>query len=193
MRARVFRCVVSLAAMSVASTGAFAVDLNKSRLTTIHLKDCRQISKHRDGGAWLCKGLRGYPVYFAEGDLRQMMGFGPAPQKRTSSKQTLQSFNTIFDGKRRPTVEWRVENDARGRIVPFATIVRYHTSRDGAESDVLVVTKVDAQDSCQLAVIDASVNPDAMAIARAWALAEAKKLPCPEKPRVLGKAGKGPM
>ena len=193
MRATIRCFAVSFALLSVTSTATVAIDLNKSRLSAIDLKVCRQLSKHRDGGAWLCPGLRGFPIYFAEGDLRQMLGFGPAPQKRTSSKQTLQAFNTIFDGKRRPTVEWRVENDARGRIVPFATIVRFHTSLDNAKGDVLVVTKVDAKDSCQLAVIDATANPDAMAIARTWAIAESKKQPCPGKPIVLGKIGKGPM
>jgi hypothetical protein len=193
MRGTIRGFAVSFALLLVSSTGTVAVDLNKSRLSTIDLKACRQPAKHPDGGAWLCPGLRGFPIYFAEGDLRHMLGFGPSPQKRTSSNQTLQAFNTIFDGKRRPTVEWRVESDARGRIVPFATIVRFHTSLDNAKGDVLVVTKVDAKDSCQLAVIDATANPDAMAIARMWAIAEAKKQPCPGKPIMLGKVGKGPM
>ena len=193
MRAIFLGLVSSLAALSASSATAVAVDLNKSRLTTIDLKECRRLSKNRDGGAWLCPGLRGYPIYLAEGDLRQMLGFGSAPQKRTSSTQTLNSFNTIFDGKRRPTVEWRVESDVRGRIVPFATIVRFHTSRDDAKGEVLVVTKVDAKESCRLAVIDALANPDAMAIARTWAIAEAKKRQCPATPTVLGASGKGPM
>lgn len=186
-------CLLGFCGVAASSSAVFAVDLNKSRLSTIELKECRRLSKHRDGGAWLCPGLRGYPIYFAEGDLRQMIGFGPAPQKRTSSKQTLSSFNTIFGGKRRATVEWRVENDTRGRIVPFATIVRFHTSHDTAKGEVLVVTKVDPKDSCRLAVIDASANPDAMAIARTWAIAEAKKQSCPAVPIVLGAPGKGPM
>lgn len=193
MRASILGCAVSLAVLSSSSVAAVAVDLNKSRLSTIDLKECRRISKHRDGGAWLCPGLRGYPIYFAEGDLRQMMGFGSVPQKRTSATQTLGAFNTIFTGKRRPTVEWRVESDARGRIVPFATIVRFYTSREDAKGEVLVVTKIDEKESCRVAVIDALANPDAMAIARTWAIAEAKKQPCPAAPKVLGVAGNGPM
>lgn len=180
-----------LAAASMAAiTPAEAVDLNKSRLSTIELKKCRQLSRHKDGGAWLCPGLKGYPVYLAEGDLRQMLAFGPQPQKRRSATQTLGPFNTVFEARQRPTIEWRVESDARGRIVPFATIVRLHISRDGQKSDVLVITKVDAKDSCQLAAIDAQANTDAMALARAWAIAEAKKASCPDRPKPLGKAGK---
>lgn len=184
---------VALAVLTFPFGPAGAVDLNKSRLTTIDLKSCRQVLRHKDGGAWNCAGLRGWPVYVAEGDLRQMLGFGPAPHKRRSATQSLAAFNTIFDGKGRATVEWRVENDARGRGVPFATIVRYHTSRDGAKGEALVVTKVDAGNSCQLAVIDANANPDAMAIARAWAITEAKKRACPDTPITLGKVGKGPI
>ena len=170
-----------------------AVDLHKSRLTSIELKKCRQISNHKDGGAWICAGLRGYPVYFAEGDLRHMLAFGPQPQKRMSATQTLGAFNSVFQDKQRPTIEWRVEQAANGRIVPFATIVRFHTSREGQTGDVLVITKVDAKQSCQLAVIDARANADAMVTARTWANAEAKKRSCPERPEVLGMPGKGPM
>lgn len=193
MRAAIEVVALAACAIAFAPASTHAVDLNKSRLTTIELNKCRQISKHKDGGAWICPGLRGYPVYFAEGDLRHMLGFGPAPQKRRSATQTLGPFNSIFDGKRRPTIEWRVENDARGRMVPFATIVRFHISNENDKSDALVVTKVDAKESCQLAVIDVRTNPDAMATARAWAVAEAKKSNCPERPKVLGSAAKWQM
>jgi hypothetical protein len=193
MRAAALAVVVTTASTVVASTTGEAVDLNKSRLTSIELAKCRPLSRHKDGGAWLCPGLRGFPVYFAEGDQRQMLGFGPTPQRRRSATQTLGPFNSIFEGRKRATIEWRVENDAKGRIVPFATIVRYHTSRDGARGEVLVVTKVDAKDSCHLAVIDAKANPDAMSIARSWAIKEAKKSGCSDQPVVLGRVGNGPI
>ena len=165
---------------------AAAVDLHLSRLTAIELGQCRVLRKHPHGGAWRCPGLKGYPVYFAEGDLRQMMAFGPNPEHRRSATQTLGPFNTIFDGKRRPTIEWRVERHGGGKVVPFATIVRYKTSVDGKDGGVLVVTKVDAKESCRLAVIDSLANPDAMATARTWAIAEARKRTCPQQPIVIG-------
>ncbi len=170
-----------------------AVDLHKSQLTSIELKQCRVHQRHKDGNAWICPGLEGWPVYIAEGDLRQMMAFGPKPEARKSAGQTLGAFNSIFHGKSRPTIEWRLEQDARRRLVPYATIVRYHTSRNGSRGEALVVTKVDAADSCRLAVIDARANPDAMAIARSWTIAEARKRACPDEPVVLGKVGRGPM
>ena len=182
----------SFAAALAASSPTFAVDLNKSRLTPIELDACRRIGRHPDGGAWLCRGLRGYPVYVAEGDLRYLLAFGPMPQRRRSATQTLGPGNSIFRGKRRAMVEWRVEHDVRRRIVPFATIVRYYTSRDGEAGETIVVTKVDARDSCHLATIDARAIPDAMAIARAWANAEARRRSCPDEPLVLGKPSSPP-
>lgn len=172
---------------------AVAVNAPKSRLTVIDLKTCKQLATHKDGGAWRCPGLAGYPVYVAEGDLRFMLAFGPAPEKRRSATQTIAAFNTPFEGKQRPTIEWRVQRNPSGRETPFATIVRYHTRRDGKTGDVLVITKVDVRDSCQLARIDAAANLDAIAIARAWADAEARKASCPEEPQTLGKSGSSPM
>ncbi len=193
MRGVLVSAGVGVGLLAMSPTPSRGVDLHKSLLTAIELKKCEQIRKHKDGGAWRCLGMRGYPVYFAEGDLRQMMAFGPSPEKRRSATQTLGAFNTIFDGKRRPTIEWRVEQLLNGRIVPFATIVRFHTSLEGVKGEVLVITKVDAAQSCHVAVIDAQANPDAMAMARTWAIAEARKRTCPDTPEVLGAKGKSPM
>lgn len=184
---------LAVAGTASGTTPARAVDLNLSRLSSIDLVKCRVVRRHRDGNAWRCPGLPGYPVYIAEGDLRFMMAFGPRPLRRRSATQTLAPFNTIFIDKRRPTIEWRVDRDAAGRIVPFATIVRYSTSLDEAQGEVLVITKVDRKESCQLAVIDARATPDAMAVARAWAIAEARQKTCPDHPEVVGVKGKGPM
>ncbi len=192
-------CVITTIPVgSLLTSPASAVDLHKSRLSSIDLKKCRKLSSHRassriDGAAWRCAGIKGYPVYFAEGDLRHFLAFGPDPQKRRSATQTLGAFNSIFKGRRRPTIEWRTDTTADGSQVPFATIVRFYTSNEGANGEFLVVTKVDPKDSCQLAVIDARANSDAMAIARAWAIAEARQRPCPDQPEQLGLKGKGPL
>lgn len=193
MRTSIACTLIGAALLSGTAGDAAAVDLQMSRLTAIDLPSYRQISRHRQGGAWRCPGLRGFPVYFAEGDLRHFLAFGPSPEKRRSATQTLAPFNSVFQGKRRSTVEWRVERLVNGRIAPFATIVRYYTSLDGADGEVLVVTKVDEKQSCQLALIDARANANAMAMARSWAIAEARKRSCPEAPEVLGVKGKGPM
>lgn len=174
---------------------AFTADANpqKSRLTAIDLRACKQVAKHRDGNAWRCEGLPGYPVYFAEGDQREMLAFGENAERRSSAAQTLGAFNSIFEGKIRPTIEWRVTTNLKGREQPYATIVRYHTSREGSKGEVLVITKIDNRDSCQLAAVDALATPDAMALAREWADANARLLPCPETRQILGKSGQSPM
>jgi hypothetical protein len=71
--------------------------------------------------------------------------------------------------------------------------VRYHTVRDGAKGEVLVITKIGETDSCHVAYIDALANAEAMALARAWADSEARKLDCTGRPRIVGNSGKSPM
>ena len=165
----------------------------KSIYTTIDLGACDRVSRHRDGSAWRCQGLGGVPVYVAEGDLRQFLSFGADAEKRRAAGQTLGPFNSIFErGGRRATIEWRF--DRRGeRQLPYAAIVRFHTSREGRRGDVLVVVKVGHSESCHVAYIDALANPDAISLARAVADREAKPFDCSNEPRVEGATGRSPM
>lgn len=190
----------SLAAMLVIAglvptLGAVPAEANrvKSLYTTIDLKVCKRIKRHRDGSAWMCEGLAGLPVYFAEGDLRQFVSVGAEAQKRRAATQTLGAFNSIFEsGSTRATVEWRF--DRRGeRKLPYAIIVRFHTSRDGRTGDVLVVSKVSDTDTCHVAYIDALANRDAIAIARQIADKQTKTFDCRREPRTEGATGKSPM
>jgi hypothetical protein len=165
----------------------------RGKLTTIELKTCRPLKIHRDGGSWRCPGLPGYPVHVAEGDLRQYLGFGPAGESRASAKQTLVPFNSIFKGNSsRAIVEWRTDRRG-GRDVPYATIMRWYTSIDGVNSEVVVVTRVTEKESCIAALIDAIANPQAIALARSFADLEARTGPCLAEPRRLGAEGKIPM
>lgn len=180
-----------LTVLACATTPAMANPL-KSRLTAIDLSDCRFLKRHPDGNAYRCPGLPGWPVYVASGDDRQFLSFGPSAEKRQAASQTLGAFNSVFERGKRPAIEWRIEHKG-GREVPFATIVRFHTHRDGSKGEVLVVTKVDAKISCQLALVDAAANPDGMALARSWADANARAQGCPGTPKVIGNTGKSPM
>jgi hypothetical protein len=182
-------CAVSV----LISTSASSVDLHQSRLTTIELASCNRVANDADGVAWTCPGLPGYPVYFVQGRQHQMMSFGPEPEKRQSARQTLRADNSIFDGKRRPTIEWRIERTSDNALVPFATIVRYYTSRGSAKGEVLVITKIAAEQSCQVALVDVRANSHPMALARMWANAHAGRMECPDKPLVLGRHGESPM
>jgi hypothetical protein len=165
----------------------------KSLYTTVELKTCTPIMRHPKGGAWLCQGLPGLPVYVAEGNLHQFLSVGTNAEKRRAATQTLGAFNTVFDrGSDRATMEWRF--DRRGeKQIPYATIVRFHTSRDGRKGDVLVVSKVGRADTCHVAYIDALANSDAIALARHVADTQAKAFDCREEPRTEGARGKSPM
>jgi hypothetical protein len=165
----------------------------KSLYTTVDLKACKRMARLRDGAAWLCSGLGGLPVYVAEGDLRQFVSVGTNAQKRRAAKQTLGPFNSIFEaGSERATIEWRF--DRRGdRQIPYATIVRFHTSMEGRKGDVLVVSKVGAEETCHVAYIDALANRDAIALARQVADRHAKSFDCHSEPRTEGASGRSPM
>ena len=165
----------------------------KSLYTTVDLKVCRQLKRHRDGGAWRCEGLAGLPVYVAEGDLRHFVSVGADPQKRRAATQTLGAFNSIFEkGQSRATIEWRFSRRGE-RKLPYAIIVRFHTSRDGRNGDVLVVSKVSDAETCHVAYIDALANPDAIALARQIADSRAKSFDCRQEPRTEGATGRSPM
>jgi hypothetical protein len=193
--ARSLALMSAIAGLLTAALGAAPAAANpvKSLYTTIDLKTCKKIRWHRGGGAWMCEGLSGLPVYVAEGDLRQFVSVGAGAQKRRAATQTLGAFNSIFEnGSNRATVEWRF--DRRGeRKLPYAIIVRFHTSRDGHNGDVLVVSKVSDTETCHVAYIDALANEDAIALARQIADRHTKDFDCRKEPSTEGATGKSPM
>jgi hypothetical protein len=165
----------------------------KSIYTTIDLKTCRVIRKDADGARWLCKGLPGYPVYVAEGDLRMFVSPGTKPEGRRAASQTLRAFNSLFTGKTtRSTMEWRFVK-LGSRDLPYATILRYETANDTAKGQILVVTKVSPTESCHVAYIDAIANPDAIEIARKIADETARGFDCKNDPAPAGLTGKSPL
>jgi hypothetical protein len=189
MRSTFLPAVLSILAV----TGPAGANPLKSLYTTIDLTECRQTSKGPDGGAWLCRGLDGYPVYIAEGDLRTFVSVGRQPHRRRAAQQTLNAFNSLFRGKsQRATLEWRfVKRD--GKVQPFATIQRYFTRNDSGSGEVLVVTKVTPTEDCHVAHIDALANADAIVLARAIADNEARRFDCRGEPRRVGQGGRSPM
>lgn len=183
----------ALAIVALLAPGPAAANRVKSLYTTIELKSCKHISRHQDGGAWRCDGLAGYPVYIAEGDLRQFVSVGENAEKRRAATQTLGPFNTIFErGKRRATIEWRFVRRGE-RQIPYATIVRFHTSAAGRKGNVLVVSKVSLSDTCHMAYIDALANSDAIMLARQIADDKARSFDCSNEPSPAGATGKSPM
>jgi len=165
----------------------------RTAFTTIDLKQCRLVKKHRDGNSWRCNGLAGFPIYISEADLRFYLSAGSDAAQRRAATQTLPPFNTIFKGSSsRAAVEWRFTRP-EGRTLPYAMIVRYFTSLDGANGEVLVVTRVTETEACHVAYVDALANPGAIVLARRIADETALKFDCRGNPTVEGVSGVSPM
>ena len=81
----------------------------------------------------------------------------------------------------------------KARAKPYATIVRYTTARDTARGQVIIVSKVTPTETCQVALIDAVANADALAIARGIADSSAAKFDCTQPPTVQGLKGQSPL
>lgn len=183
----------TLLGLAVAGASPAVANPVKSLYSTVELSHCRKVARHVDGDAWECAGLRGYPIYVAEGDQRQFVSVGTNAAKRRAAQQTLGPFNSIFAKHgARATIEWRYVM-RNGRPLPYAIIVRYHTSQERTRGDVLVVMKVTESETCHVAKIDALVNPDPLILARNIADEEARKFDCRQEPRARGATGKSPM
>lgn len=183
------RMAVAVLAGSLAGTAGAGDHKRTSTITSLEPKLCKVIKRHADGNSYECAGLPGYPVYFAEGDLRAFVSFGAKPASRQAANQTLGPFNTPFEkGHRRATIEWRIDTRSVGQR-PHATILRYFVSRDGQSSQALVVTRVTETEACHVAYIDAKANDDAIMMARRIADEVAPRFDCKADPRIEGKPG----
>jgi len=160
-----------------------------SAYTTINFdRDCTIIDEYELGANAKCKGYfepdaasdMEWPIYFSEGDLRQMVRFGRAVEK-TDRWQSFGQFNNI--GR---TVEWRLKG-----TTPVATILRWYIENgnpDSGETDnnyegqVLVISTVadfdDAGNACVAGYVDARANANANILARQVADTIAPEFEC---------------
>jgi hypothetical protein len=123
-----------------------------SAYTKYNLETCKRLSESAEEsfGSFSCEGYAGHEIYFAEGDLRGFMAYGANGFEHCSAQQTFGHFNSIT-----PTVEWRLDNGE-----PFAAIQRWHVSDlDDASKTTswLGVTKIEAANSCRVAIIKGSL------------------------------------
>lgn len=188
----VSRVLAAALAAFVWCSAAGAVQQVKSLYTSVDLATCVSAAGG-SGPAWRCDGLPGFPVYVANGPHRVYVSVGADADKRRAARQTLTSYNTVFEkGGRRATIEWRfVVRD--GQPVPYATIVRYFTHGTTGHGEVLVVMRVADDEVCHVAYVDALANLDAMVLARRIADQDARARPCPDEPAVQGARGRSPM
>ncbi|MBL1406070.1 MAG: hypothetical protein COC17_05385 [Hyphomicrobiales bacterium] len=123
------------------------------------------------GGSAVCAGYsfngNSWPVYFAEGDIRQFVSFG-----NIANTNALAGGFSEWNGVN-TTIEWRLKNGK-----PFATILRWFidtVNPDTGSADkkhqgnVLVISKVAQKNnpySCVIGYVDARANKDANVMAR---------------------------
>jgi hypothetical protein len=154
---------------------------------------CEQISSNEVGGSFRCAGHDGYPVHFAEGDLRQSVFFGHVGDWHAERAwESFGQFNYVND-----TIEWRLKDG-----VPFAAILRWFIENPNPDTgspdeahrgQVLVVSRV-AQpadgNGCVVGYVDALANGDANTLARQVADTLAEGFACrADEPRYHGNRG----
>jgi hypothetical protein len=176
---------LALLGLGLAATPADAVTLfPKSQYTSFSVATCQTQAATPDGQSYMCPGLGDALVYYAESNGRAFLAAGPTPQTTKAAGQTLSELNTPFRSPRaRATIEWRfvIKNK---RPTPYAMIVRHHTRTSKGQGQILVVTKVNGTESCQVARIDALAHPQAIVLARKIADGRGRNAPCPNEPTV---------
>jgi hypothetical protein len=181
-----------VAALLVAMSSLAHADEIVSVYTQLDLDKCRHKAgtAEEDYGEWRCQGFGGIPVHVSAGDQRSYVSYGRNAANEPASKQTLASFNG--EGK---TIEWRAVRGADGKLKPFATIMRWSTTKSDEtgtmRGQVLVVTRLGSP-VCHVGYVDGRANPDANALAQALADQRARDFKCGvDKPIMSGKTGPG--
>ena len=171
------RKIVVAIALYLAAIPVSAGDIT-SAYTKYNLEKCKRLSSsvEESYASFSCKGYAGNEIYFAEGDLRTFMAYGPNGFEHCSAQQTFGHFNSITS-----TVEWRLDNGK-----PFAAIQRWNVSDldDASKTKSwLGVTKIEIANSCRVAIVMGSL-PQANEKAREIADTLARDFDC-QKDKVV--------
>jgi hypothetical protein len=113
-------------------------------------------------GTYLCPGYKDMKIYFAEGDLRALIGFGQTPEKSCSFRHTFPRFNTVGN-----TVEWRLRDGAAFAVIQRWTVA-FGEDEPAQNRTWLMVSKIENGSSCHMAAIEGAMpkaNEKARAIA----------------------------
>lgn len=162
----------------------------ESRYIKFDLGACKTIERDEESGSIIqrCNDEGDYEIYVAEGDLRYFVGYGPNGLNQRAFSQTLGPFNRINN-----VLELR---KYEGDNEAYAAILRYYTDSgmgDGtSEGEVLVVTKLDGEEACHMAYLDARANPNANELAREVADGDEGFDCLRDEPQVIGKTGVSP-
>jgi hypothetical protein len=193
MKLALFTAAIGMVFVSTWTADAPAQSVTRA-YTKFDSKRCihKAGTEEEDYGSWRCKGHDGIAVYLSAGDQRMQVSFGRKAADEPAASQTFPAFNDVYEG----TIEWRLEQQAKGKPKAFATILRWNimTAPDARTTTgrVLVVTRLGPGGVCQVGYVDARANPDANALAQQLADEEARKFQCgKDKPITRGKVSPG--
>lgn len=155
---------------------------------TTRLEKCRVIDDDGEVGDYTlerCPGLAGARVYMDWSASHTTLSFRWGKAK---------SGGVVTGYGLGGTLEWRALKSGRG-FAPYAIIVRVKLRDDNMRPDstfttnnVLAVIRMEKRNACLMAAIDEAANPNALALARTTADAEAAKFACAKgKPKIVGK------
>ncbi len=193
--------LISSAAISLLLPfAAFAQNHTSAYTKLIFDRHCEIIEQYEAGIEAKCTGYtepgnspdQQWPIYFSDGDLRQMVRFGHTSIK-PERWESFGEFNQVGE-----TIEWRL-NGTR----PVAAILRWYIENTNPQTgmqnkqhrgQVLVVSTVASSDrphnACVVGYVDARSNKNANELARNIADSLAEQFRCGiDLPEFYGKRG----
>lgn len=137
--------------LTFAASLLFSISVQAQKIQSVYTslddRKCKTLESNPDeGGSYLgeCRGIGGYKVQVAEGDLRQTVSI-VAPNKKVFPLE-LWSFFSGFSAAQ-PTAEWRVKGKS-----PVALIVRFNVSENPEDTSkttsYLIVSKITKNEIC---------------------------------------------
>ncbi|MDR3475598.1 MAG: hypothetical protein P4M09_28455 [Devosia sp.] len=150
--------------------------------TDLNFDDCTITKTNDFTTVRACPGYKGIPVMIADDNARLAVSYGLRSTEEKAAGQMVLHASGLG-----PSIEWRLSNRG-GAWTPFATILRFKLdAHDGLPAaEVLVVTRLVAGETCQIAYVDATANPDAPALAERTADESAPDFDCNKEPVKVG-------
>jgi hypothetical protein len=159
--------VVLLLVAVLATATTLSAQTVQSVYTDLDSRKCRTLKTTEDeGGSYegKCPGVAGYTLIVTEGDLRQNIEVVTAKGK----KHSLDLWTVVSSAfsSLGPKAEWRMTRQ-KGKLVPFALIVRYNASENPEDSSkitsYLAVAKITANSICVTDKIAPGTNANELA------------------------------
>jgi len=148
-----------------------ALPLKAEKITSaymdLNIDQCVLMQIFDYGTQYACEGYKGYPMLVGEGDLKFFVSYGFNAPNEEAAKQTIYPYNFLDNN-----IEWRLKTK-NGAFFPFATILQFsiylpdeYLESQKTEQEILVVTKLEENNTCHIAYIDIKKTNNANEIAR---------------------------